>query len=1279
MLSTTILAQVKLEYPIGLPNKEQRKAPEQFLHPSGKGQIDKNFLRYRRPTVIAKPALSAQTRAEVQPDTAIMLALARAKQLWGGNPTVSSITPIHNVLGDLVAYDIDLKLDRSNWSDYADIARDWQKVLIEEDKIERTRPSSKEQKSDTKAVEPKHPYASFTISATLDVYPIRAARRGVSNFYASGWVANEIARSVIGPNPVLLQVFLLGPWERSYRFSVDGKQIVVDGQEPWAWYDYQDYYSATTTAIENRKKVVFDALSAPGKTMETLLDSIKTENRKTIQEILAGANSPLNNVFIPGYNTYFEPFEWHYGCAPTSGAMVLNYWENRSWYGKLNSFYCREYDVIEGDLDCHVADLQLQMKYNMGTDDNGFTSASNIGPAMRGYANARGYNFSDGYNWEGTVFSWHWDDMKNVIDIGYPFVWSLDCHPNTTESHTVAAVGYDDVNRDILCYNTFRTSGNSIQRAHYSGGTFDRSFGSAPVPGGPIYYDVKLTSPDGYQTFGSCGSSGTLAGGSNSTISWNNFLAPGHHVDLFYCTDGGWNWTFIASAPDNRSYVWQVPNVSTTQARILIRQYSSSTNLVSSDGSYGDFTIQYVAPPSAPTAVSATNVTMNSFTANWNSVSGATGYLLDVATNSSFTNYVSGYQNLDVGNVTSRSITGLSANTTYYYRVRAYNTGGTSGNSGTITVTTLPNAPSAPTANAATSVTSSSFTANWNSVSGATGYLLDVATNSSFTNYVSGYQNLDVANVTSRSITGLSANTTYYYRVRAHNSSGTSGNSNAISVTTLPNAPSAPTAVSATNVTMNSFTANWNSVSGATGYLLDVATNSSFTNYVSGYQNLDVGNVTSRSITGLSANTTYYYRVRAYNSSGTSGNSDTITATTSSPPVAPPGTPTLASPLNGATEVATNPSLSWNPSSWAASYRLQVCTDAIFTSLAYDQSNITDTSRQVSGLSNKTLYYWRVNATNSAGTSDWSGAWSFTTTLVSPPAQTAWQDDFESYSTDSFPSAWVPDGNATDNATNYITSSTSGQGAKSLQLHGVVAGCWGSIAYRQITISPPFELELMVRNGNESLSGCHPERAGIGLRQGTHWSNPSRSFVEFMGNGNVLSASGDLLQTFSTLSWYTVRVRYEKPTTTEVKMTYWIDGTRRGVETLTADPEEDQMTNLELNVQEGTAWFDNVGISIVTFVQQLAESIPNKFYLLQNYPNPFNPLTTIEFTIPKPSPITLTIFNSLGMDIEVLVKGDLSPGHYRVRWNPHDNPSGVYFYQLRSTYFTETKKLLLVR
>jgi len=106
-----------------------------------------------------------------------------------------------------------------------------------------------------------------------------------------------------------------------------------------------------------------------------------------------------------------------------------------------------------------------------------------------------------------------------------------------------------------------------------------------------------------------------------------------------------------------------------------------------------DFVYEHIPGlvPTAPTAITATTNGTRTFSANWMASVNATGYYLDVATDEAFTTFVPGYENLDVGNVTTYSVTAQNV-VTHYYRLSAYNTFGTSAESNIITVfdSTLP-------------------------------------------------------------------------------------------------------------------------------------------------------------------------------------------------------------------------------------------------------------------------------------------------------------------------------------------------------------------------------------------------------------------------------------------------------------------------------------------------------------------------------------------------------------------------------------------------------------
>jgi polyhydroxybutyrate depolymerase len=126
------------------------------------------------------------------------------------------------------------------------------------------------------------------------------------------------------------------------------------------------------------------------------------------------------------------------------------------------------------------------------------------------------------------------------------------------------------------------------------------------------------------------------------------------------------------------------------------------------------------------------------------------------------------------------------------------------------------------------------------------------------------------------------------------------------------------------------------------------------------------------------------------------------------------------------------------------------------------------------------------------------------------------------------------------------------------------------------------------------------------------------------------------------------------------------------------------LTNMDINASQ-EIWnfvkdFDNpVGIS------ENLPIVPENFMLFQNYPNPFNPVTTIKYSIPEISKVSLILFNLLGEEVATLVNEEKVAGYYTKEFNASILPSGVYFYQLKATpsgqagSFIETKKMLLLK
>jgi len=112
----------------------------------------------------------------------------------------------------------------------------------------------------------------------------------------------------------------------------------------------------------------------------------------------------------------------------------------------------------------------------------------------------------------------------------------------------------------------------------------------------------------------------------------------------------------------------------------------------------------------------------------------------------------------------------------------------------------------------------------------------------------------------------------------------------------------------------------------------------------------------------------------------------------------------------------------------------------------------------------------------------------------------------------------------------------------------------------------------------------------------------------------------------------------------------------------------------------GTSFdFATIKYSQSVGVQTISTEVPQKFFLSQNYPNPFNPSTTINFDMHKSGIVSIKVFDLLGKEMQELVKEFKPAGSYQITFDGSKFGSGVYFYEMQTNDFVETKRMLLVK
>ncbi|MGI6295663.1 MAG: fibronectin type III domain-containing protein [Armatimonadota bacterium] len=378
-----------------------------------------------------------------------------------------------------------------------------------------------------------------------------------------------------------------------------------------------------------------------------------------------------------------------------------------------------------------------------------------------------------------------------------------------------------------------------------------------------------------------------------------------------------------------------------------------------------------VAPPLAPSRLVASAVSSNQINLSWyDASSNEEGFRIERAksANGPFAQIA-----LAPANATSYADSGLEPSTAYYYKVYAYNEGGSAGSANTASAVTQAKALDPPTGLQAAAISSSQVQLNWHAVDGALGYRVQYASNAG------GPYTAPVAlgaNVTAYSFSRLTPSTTYFFRVCAYNSVGNSEYSDAVAATTQAVPPIAPR-LSATAVSDQQIDLSWNVVNGATSYVLERRNPANGDYEIIGTVD---GSIASYSDIKLSSSTTYYYRATAANSMGSSGYSNVASATTRAKlPDVPVGLK--------ATVVSTNQiDLSWQDVDGETGYRVQRASNenGPYYNLATTTANVTNFANY--GLLPGTAYYYRVCAYSSLGTSEYCDAVEAITKSLPPAA-----------------------------------------------------------------------------------------------------------------------------------------------------------------------------------------------------------------------------------------------------------------------------------------------------
>ncbi|MEO0091693.1 MAG: FlgD immunoglobulin-like domain containing protein [candidate division WOR-3 bacterium] len=450
----------------------------------------------------------------------------------------------------------------------------------------------------------KFRYAHMLISARYDRAPILEFGEGLSEFYYTGWKAQEKSEEILNTsNSKLKRIYYIWP-VTYYEFEECGRTVIIHANLVNQIWDLEDFITKIQREEKQVKSMLEKELKIQGKTLE--------ENRqelieKSLQEWREALNDDYKQekriLSVLGYE--WAPFyDWSYGCTPIAAAMVLGWIDRYTCYGRLIDYYFQRWDMVEEETDYQVPNTQRELAIAMQTDTtSGGTYESNIQPGIQQVTNTiNGYSFTFTTVSGGSTNDWAWATCTTAIKNDHAFVWSYGV---TWRGHSTAAFKCSLPGKFIYVHNTWWKSGVWMHYSNNSQYTWIHI--CVPQRRGMITYAADIISPRGDTLYNHNGSGELWFSGRIDTLRWSNYGMPGDSVQIWFSSNGGRSWTYVGRASDNGKVAINPGNIATTEARFHIRQFKSSYNnpYVSADGSFGNFRI---VPSTPAIGLSSTNI-----------------------------------------------------------------------------------------------------------------------------------------------------------------------------------------------------------------------------------------------------------------------------------------------------------------------------------------------------------------------------------------------------------------------------------------------------------------------------------------------------------------------------------------------------------------------------------------------------------------------------------------------------------------------------------------------